>query len=335
MKNKKILIIGSNEKFSIEKMYERAFKSLKFKINFLHLYNIRKNIFLKIFWKYFRFFYFFLMRKKILRYIKNHNEFDLIVIFKGLYLKENFINKLKLFSPKAKCINIFTDDPFDVDYFRDISNKNILKSINEFDNLYIFSRKILKKIKLKYPKSSISYLPFAHDSFIHKKKNNTKIDYDISFVGTADKKRFEFISELKNYKIIIAGNGWNKFNLAKNVKYVSNIEAKKYSSIISSSRVCLNILREQNLDSHNMKTFEIPSMGGLLLTKKNKDQNDFFPNNSACIMYRNINEAKLAVNSVINNYKKYKLIQNNAYKIAKKHSYKERAKYILKTLYGR
>ena len=70
-------------------------------------------------------------------------------------------------------------------------------------------------------------------------------------------------------------------------------------------------------------------MGGLLLTKNNKDQN-FFPNNYACIMYRNINEAKLAVNSVIKNYRKYKLIKNNAYKIAKKHSYKERAKYILK-----
>ena len=335
MKIKKILILGSNEKFSIEKMYERAFKSLKFKTNFLHLYSLRQNILSKFFWKYFRFYYFFLMRKKILKYIKKHNQFDLIVIFKGLYLKENFVNKIKSFSPKSKCINIFTDDPFDIDYYKDISNMNILKTINEFDNLYIFSRKILKKIKLKYPKSSISYLPFAHDSFIHKKKNTTKIDYDISFVGTADKKRYDFICKLKNFKIIIAGNGWSKINLPKNIKFVSGVEAKKYSSIVSSSRVSLNILRDQNSDSHNMKTFEIPSMGGLLLTKKNKDQNNFFPNNFACIMYRNINEAKLAINSVVNNHRKYKLIKNNAYKIAKKHSYKERVKYILKTLNGR
>ena len=66
---------------------------------------------------------------------------------------------------------------------------NILKTINEFDNLYIFSRKILKKIKLKYPKVQFhTYLLHMIHLFI-KKKNTTKIDYDISFVGTADKKK--------------------------------------------------------------------------------------------------------------------------------------------------
>ena len=34
MKDKRILILGSNEKFSIEKMYERSFKSLNYKVNF-------------------------------------------------------------------------------------------------------------------------------------------------------------------------------------------------------------------------------------------------------------------------------------------------------------
>ena len=196
MKIKKILILGSNEKFSIEKMYERAFKSLKFKTNFLHLYSLRQNILSKFFWKYFRFYYFFLMRKKILKYIKKHNQFDLIVIFKGLYLKENFVNKIKSFSPKSKCINIFTDDPFDIDYYKDISNMNILKTINEFDNLYIFSRKILKKLNLSIPKVQFhTYLLHMIHLFI--KKNTTKIDYDISFVGTADKKRYDFICKLK------------------------------------------------------------------------------------------------------------------------------------------
>ena len=32
----------------------------------------------------------------------------------------------KKIQPEAKIINIFTDDPFDISYFKDISNKNIL-----------------------------------------------------------------------------------------------------------------------------------------------------------------------------------------------------------------
>ena len=34
-------------------------------------------------------------------------------------------------------------------------------------------------------------------------------------------------------------------------------------------------------------------------------------------MYRNINEAKLAINSVVNNHRKYKLIKNSNIKLQK------------------
>ena len=37
--------------------------------------------------------------------------------------------------------------------------------------------------------------------------------------------------------------------------------------------------RRQNYDSHNMKTFEITSMNGLMLTLKSKDQSKYFPEN--------------------------------------------------------
>ena len=49
MKVKKVLILGSEEKFSIEKMYERGFKLNKVKVNFLHVYNIKKTFFLSYF----------------------------------------------------------------------------------------------------------------------------------------------------------------------------------------------------------------------------------------------------------------------------------------------
>ena len=58
MINKKILILGSHESFSIERMYERAFKKLGFKVNLLHLYNIKNNLLYRFIWKYFRFIYF-------------------------------------------------------------------------------------------------------------------------------------------------------------------------------------------------------------------------------------------------------------------------------------
>ena len=69
MKDKRILILGSNEKFSIEKMYERSFKSLNYKVNFFHIYQIRK-IFLSVNMEIFSIFLFFFIRSKIKNYLK-------------------------------------------------------------------------------------------------------------------------------------------------------------------------------------------------------------------------------------------------------------------------
>ena len=70
MKNKKVLIIGSDEEFTLEKMYERAFKSIGLKVTLLNAYKIKKTFIQKFFWKYLRFIIFKIIRKKIIKNIK-------------------------------------------------------------------------------------------------------------------------------------------------------------------------------------------------------------------------------------------------------------------------
>ena len=42
---KKILLVGSNEFFSLERMYSRAFKKAKYDVKIFNIYNINKNLF--------------------------------------------------------------------------------------------------------------------------------------------------------------------------------------------------------------------------------------------------------------------------------------------------
>ena len=49
MKNKKVLIIGSDEEFTLEKMYERAFKSIGLKVTLLNAYKIKKLLYKNFF----------------------------------------------------------------------------------------------------------------------------------------------------------------------------------------------------------------------------------------------------------------------------------------------
>lgn len=331
---KKILIVGSNEKFSLENMYLRAFKKLKFNIKLLHIYNIKKNIFSRIFWKYFKFLSFIFIRYKILSFLKNNrNSYDLIVIFKGLYLNKDFIIEGKKLQNNAKWINIYPDDPLNNDISKDISNKGVISSINYFDIFFIWSKVILKKLKKKFPFQKFIYLPFANDSYFYKKQlRRKKKIYDLSFIGTADQKRYNLLKELNEFKIILAGNGWREFNLLKNIKYVGSVNHKKFSKLVNLSKLSLNILRDQNATSHNMKTFEIPAMGGLMITKRTKEQEIFFPDNKACLMYNNINELKIKIRAVLKNPNKFNKIKKNAYSLSKYYTYKKRAKQIIKNL---
>ena len=335
MRNKKILILGSKESFSIEKMYERAFKSICLNVNFYHVYNIRKSSISKFFWKFFRFFIFKLIRKKILKYLKSKSQnYDLIIIFKGIYVNPTFLKNIKLILPNVKVINIFTDNPFDIDYFKDISNENILRSIHCFDHLFIYSKKLLKKLKKIYPHSNFKYLPFASDNKIHKKSNlNNNKRFDLSFIGTADVERFNYINFLKEFKIILAGDGWENFPLSKNVTYIKKVYSRKFADTINKSLISLNILRLQNKYSHNMKTFEIPAMGGLMLTQRSSEQQNFFPENKASLMYKNRDELKSKIIMVKKNPNKFNIIRLKGYYLSKKHTYLKRSKFILNTIF--
>lgn len=333
---KRILIIGSKEHFSLEKMYYRSFSTLNHHVELFHIYDIHKNLVNRFFWKYFKIIYFKRFRKKILEYLRKKNNFDLVVIFKGVYLDPNTILDLKTFCKKAQFINIYTDDPFNNSMFTDISSQNVLHSVKLYDYFFIWSKSIKNQLRKKLKLKNIHLLPFGYDKYIHKPKKKVRIfPYDISFIGTADKERISIMSKLTDFKIIIAGWGWKEANISgKSIKVFSAVDSYKMSKIYQKSKISLNIPRRQNYDSHNMKTFEITSMNGLMLTRKSKDQSRYFPENKACIMYRNSDDLRKKIIQILSNYNEYLSIRRTGFKMSKKHSYVNRAQYLLKLIYN-
>ena len=101
---------------------------------------------------------------------------------------------------------------------------------------------------------------------------------------------------------------------------------------MAQSQICLNILKKQNLEAHNMRTFEIPSMNGLMLTTRSYEQNKFFPENKASFMFKDTNELNKKIDYILRNPKKSKKIRNKGFLIAKKHNYVERLKYVIRLI---
>ena len=329
-----ILIIGSNNEYSLESFYKKSFYSIGIKkIYFFsnniyfYLYCLLSSMRAKFLYHLIRIIY----ESRINYFLRKIGSIDLIIIFKGIEINKDFLIKLKNRYPGAKIINIYTDDPFNL---RSVSTSStlLLRSIPVYDFFFIWSKKIRSKLRKKYKFHKIFYyLPFGYyqnASSVIKKKIDINF---ISFIASSDKYRENMIKRIKRIKLNIFGNSWSS-NLP-NHSINTFVHGKKLMDIISKSYASINILRKQNLTSHNMKTFEIPAMGGLLVTTRSKEQNLFFPENKGSIMFSSINELEKKILFLIKNQKIALNIRKKGFELSRKHSYKNRAKYILKTIY--
>ena len=142
--------------------------------------------------------------------------------------------------------------------------------------------------------------------------------------------RLNFLKKIKK-NISIHGNGWNK-SIIRNVRqhtFYKSIFGIELSQVVSKSLVSLNILRKQDRESHNMKTFEIPAMGGLMLAERSLEQNFFFPEGKACFMYKNYKELIKKIEFIIANNEIASKIRKEGIKLSKKHTYSHRLRFLI------
>lgn len=85
------------------------------------------------------------------------------------------------------------------------------------------------------------------------------------FVGAWDRKREAVLDHLASRVPVVAyGQHWQR-SRSRAVVVRSNkaVHGKAHADLVATHRVALNVLREQNEHSANMRTFEIRAMGGL------------------------------------------------------------------------
>lgn len=334
-KNISILIIGLDYQYSLENFYKKAFYSIGIKKIFLFPNNIYYNLHCLLSSLKLSFLFApinIIYQNKLNLFLKKKKPFDLIIIFKGIEINKKYLQELKNKNQETKIINIFTDDPFNLDSPA-TSSISLLSSIPIYDYFFIWSLKIKDKLKKKYKDyKNFYYLPFGYDTFLHKytkKKINKKY---ISFIASGDSYRENFLKKIKRFKINIFGNSWSLVSTHHIIKRF--VYGSQLSKIISKSFISINILREQNNGSHNMKTFEIPAMGGLLVTTRSYEQNVFFPENKASVMFGSTKELQDKINFLFNNEKIAMKIRNKGFELSKKHSYINRAKYLLNIIWN-
>lgn len=220
-----------------------------------------------------------------LKKIIGRGEFDAIFIMKGTDLKYLTLQEIKRQNSNLKLICFNPDDPFN----QASSNPDIVNSIKVYD-IYCIWTKHLNNQLLKAGAKQIYYFPFGVDEEIIYPVDSEYL-YDVSFIGNGDTERHLLISSLAdeltkrglNLKIHVFGNNWPSFG--NKVIIHGQRNGKELLKTIAASRINLNLLRKQNKNSINMRTFEIPAARGFMLHESSEEARSFFESDTEMIYF--------------------------------------------------
>lgn len=210
---------------------------------------------------------------------------NIIFLVKGENINFRLLKILKWWQ-NFKLINFYPDSPFSVANTN--SSYNILRSLPLYDRFAIWS-KLLAQVLQASGSKEVFYWPFLCDEQLFAPAqsdeqmlaNNQIYASDVCFVGSHDAKREKYLTKLlerePQLNLKIWGDGWNK-NLAQTapLKYFVQsdkaLTPEKMRLAFLGAKIVLNFLREQNVTSHNMRTFEVTSCAAFLLTERSQEQ---------------------------------------------------------------
>ncbi len=336
----KILIVGSDKVYSIENYYFKYLQELGEDVQvftaqaIFYDYYFKKGIINKVLHK---FGLSTIMQKINAQFKENVSQFepDIIWVFKGMEITPSSLEWAK--QKGIKLVNYNPDNPF-IFTGKGSGNVNITKSIQLYNFHFTYNLDIKKKIENKFNLPT-AFLPFGYDIsdelFLICEKQEEMLK--TCFLGNPDKQRAHFLMQLANKGVSmdVYGNDWSKFLKHKNITIYKPVLSNELWKVLRKYRVQINMMRIHNEDSHNMRTFELPGIGGLQVAPKTKEHQLFFEDRKEIFLYDNVEECVSKINYLLSlNINEANSLRKAAREkvILGKHSYKDRANFALQEL---
>ncbi len=335
----KILIIGSDYKWSIERFFVSHFKELDCEVKVFPAQNLffdyyYNSNFQKVLFK--------LGISSIVKKINNHaidfvDKFspDIIWIFKGMEILPQTLVFWR--SKGIKLVNYNPDNPF-IFSDRGSGNLNITNSINLYDCHFTYNLEIKNVLEVKHKVRTV-LLPFACDvsQILYNECANEIEILKVCFLGNPDKTRASFIQQLADngIEIDVYGNDWSKFINHKNITLHPPVYGIEQWKVLRKYRVQINLMRIHNLDSHNMRSFEIPGIGGIQVAPFTDEHAGFFIDNQEIFLFHDIDDCVKKIDYLLTlSIAEAQQLRMNARNVVinKKHTYKDRSEHVISVL---
>jgi spore maturation protein CgeB len=299
----KVLIVGADKIFSIENFFVRHLTNLGLDVRQFTSQNLfndyyQEGVSHKILFR--------LGLSSIYRRINDQfkNEVDafgpdVIWVFKGMELFPESLRWAK--KKKIFLANYNPDNPF-VFSGRGSGNANITKSIGLYDLHFTYNLEIKNRLEKDYSLRTV-FLPFGFDvnESVYEACAREREICAACFLGNPDSARAEFISNVveTGVDVHVYGNDWEKYLNQSRVTIHPHIVGDDVWKVFRKYRIQLNLMRMHNLQSHNMRTFEVPGIGGIMIAPDTAEHRMFFDEGKEIFLFRNVNECSAKIKSVL------------------------------------
>jgi spore maturation protein CgeB len=217
---------------------------------------------------------------------------DIVWVFKGMEVLPETLIWLR--ERGIRTVNFNPDNPF-IFTGKGSGNANVTRSIPLYDLHFTYNLEVKQRLEKETGKRT-AFLPFGFElpeaTFLAAATGPET--NSVCFLGNPDPQRAAFILGLLKARLPVDlyGNDWDKFvDAAPNLRVFPAVYEEGFWRTLRRYRIQLNLMRIHNLDSHNMRSFEVPGVGGIMLAPATTEHRMFFTNKEEAFLFRDLEEA--------------------------------------------
>lgn len=262
---------------------------------------------------------------------------DIVLVFKGMEIFPETLQYLR--KQNILLTNFNPDHPF-LKTSRSTALRNMMQGICHYNLHFTYNQDVLKKIQSEYDVPTV-YLPFGYELPADLELSNSEDEIlAVCFIGTADSIRLNHINTLleAGVPVHVYGSEWLRFansNSQLQLKINAPVYNQDFWKVVRRYRVQLNVFRPHNIRSHNMRTFEMPAAGTIMLAPDSPEHRLFFEEGKEAFFYKNTSDMVLKAQQILTMTKlEADKVRYDARKRSVKsdYSYANRAKTVKSTL---
>jgi spore maturation protein CgeB len=234
-----------------------------------------------------------------LKSLTEQHQADVIWIFKGMEIFPSTLQWAK--ERKIKVVNFNGDNPF-VFSGRGSGNQNVTDSIGLYDLHFTYHTGVKSTLENEYHAKAV-WLPFGFDirDDLFRVSEQQEEILKTCFLGNPDRQRVAFLLALAEHgaKIDVYGHDWEKYVAHQNITVKAPVYGDEQWKTLRRYRIQLNLMRIHNEHSHNMRTFEVPAIGGIMLAPDTPEHRLFFENGKEIFLFKDGKDCGQLINELL------------------------------------